>query len=89
MEFEWSEEMRLSTLEVRGIDFVDMQDLFDGRLVLTYDSPRGAEQRWITIGKIDGKFYAVVWTVRIDRIRIISARRARHGEEGRYRMLYD
>ena len=88
MEFEWSEAKRFSTLEARGIDFLRMRQLFDGRLVLTYSLVRGDEERWVNVGQIDDKIFAVVWTVRETRIRIISARRARDGEERRYRALH-
>jgi uncharacterized DUF497 family protein len=88
MEFEWSEAKRLGTLEARGIDFLRMRQLFDGRLVLTYSSARDAEDRWVNVGWIDDKMFAVVWTIRETRVRIISARRARIGEERRYRALY-
>ena len=88
MEFEWSEEKRSSTLDVRDIDFLDMCQLFDGRPVYIHASTRGEEDRWVTIGPMNDKFYAVVWTVREKRIRIISARRARYGEERRYRALH-
>ena len=88
MEFEWSEAKRFSTLEARGIDFLRMRQLFDGRLVLTYSLVRGDEERWVNVGQIDDKIFAVVWTDREARIRIISARRARYGEERRYRALH-
>lgn len=38
------------------------------------------EERFINIGKINSKFYTVVSTIREDKIRIISARRARKKE---------
>jgi uncharacterized protein len=88
MEFEWAEEKRFGTLDARDIDFLDMCQLFDGRPVYIHASTRGTEERWVTIGRIQGKFYAVVWTFRETRIRIISARRARNGEERRYRTLH-
>jgi uncharacterized DUF497 family protein len=82
------EAKRLYTLEARDIDFVRMRQIFDGRPVLTYPSTRGAEERWVNVGQIQDKIFAVVWTIREERIRIISARRARDSEEGRYRALY-
>jgi uncharacterized protein len=88
MEFEWAEAKRSSTLDARDIDFLDMCQLFDGRPVYIHASMRSAEERWVTIGRIQNKFYAVVWTVREKRVRIISARRARYGEERRYRALH-
>ncbi|UEM04157.1 BrnT family toxin [Skermanella rosea] len=88
LEFEWSEAKRQATLEARGVDFLRMRELFDGRPVVVYLSARGAEERWVSVCRIEDKFFAVVWTIREERIRIISARRARYGEERRYRAVY-
>jgi uncharacterized protein len=43
---------------------------------------------FLSVGLIEGKFFAVVWTWRDDAVRIITARRARDDEEKRYRALY-
>jgi uncharacterized protein len=64
MRFEWEEDKRQATLARRGIDFIGMAALFDGRPVITYPSPRLGEERWVTIGLVDGKAFAVVWMVR-------------------------
>jgi len=88
MRFEWDEDKRQSTLARRGIDFIGMTALFDGRPVITYPSPRLEEERWVTVGLVAGKAFAVVWTVRGENVRIISARRARDGEERAYRELH-
>jgi uncharacterized DUF497 family protein len=88
MEFEWDEAKRRGNLAKHGVDFVDAQALFDGRPVLTVLSPRSGEERSATTGEIDGRFYTVISTQRGKRIRIISARRARDGEQRAYRSLY-
>ncbi len=62
MEFEWDEAKRRRLLRERGLDFLDAAALFDGRAVLSVPSPRGAEERWLTIGDLDGRTIAVVWT---------------------------
>ncbi|HJU19544.1 MAG TPA: BrnT family toxin [Stellaceae bacterium] len=62
MDFEWWEAKRLAVLRERGIDFVDAQALFDGRPLYTAPSPRGAEERWLSVGEIDDRLVAVVWT---------------------------
>jgi uncharacterized DUF497 family protein len=62
--------------------------LFDGRPLLTVPTPRGDEERFLGVGLIEGKFFAVVWTWRGNAVRIITARRARDEEEERYRALY-
>jgi hypothetical protein len=76
-------------LAVRGIDFLRVAfELFDGRPLLTVPTPRGEEDRFLSIGLIEGKIFAVVWTWRDDAVRIITARRARDEEEKRYRAVY-
>ena len=88
MEFGWSDVKRATVLQARGVDFVRLaHDLFDGVLPLTVASPRDAEDRFVAIGPSDGRLFAVVWTWRGPAIRI-TARRARDGEERRYRALH-
>lgn len=89
MIFEWSEEKRLKVLKERNLDFIDAQDLFDGRRLLTVLSPRGSEDRWFSIGEINGRFITVVWTWRDDAIRIITMRRARNEEKRKYQELHN
>jgi uncharacterized DUF497 family protein len=76
-------------LAERGIDFLLVSfALFDGRPLLTVPTPRDDEERFLSIGPIEGKFFAVVWTWREGAMRIITARRARYAEEKRHRALY-
>ena len=88
MDFEWSEAKRIAVPEARGLDFIDAEILFDGRPLYTVASPRGAEERWLSVGELNGRLVAVVWTQRRDRIRIITMRRARNEERRRYGALY-
>jgi uncharacterized DUF497 family protein len=90
MRFEWDEQKRLSNIAKHGIDFLLASELFDGRLRLDLDSPRGNEQRILSIGQLQDKLIAIARTLRgKDVVRIISARRARHEEERAYRQLYN
>ncbi|MEJ0047429.1 MAG: BrnT family toxin [Rhodospirillales bacterium] len=84
MEFERFEEKRLRTLHDRGLDFRDARDLFDGRTLYTYSSPRGDEARFVSVGIIGQQCFAVVWMDRGGARRIISMRRARHGEKANF-----
>jgi uncharacterized protein len=71
------------------VDFLRVAfSLFDGRPLLTVPTPRGEEERFLSIGPNEGKFFAVIWMWRDGTIRIVTARRARHEEEKRYRALY-
>jgi uncharacterized DUF497 family protein len=88
MDFEWSEAMRQIVLAERGLDFIDAEILFDGPPLLTGPSPRGDEERWVSIGELNGALIAAVWRWRGRAIRIITMRKARDGERTRYHALY-
>jgi uncharacterized protein len=88
MDFEWSAAKRIAVLEARGLDFIDAEILFDGRPLHTVASPRGAEERWLSVRELNGRLVAVVWTQRSDTIRIITMRRAHNEEKQRYGALY-
>ncbi len=88
MRFEWDEEKRALNLAKHGIDFDRAVDLFDGRPVREVRSAYLLEERWLTIGPLDGKLVTAVWTPRGDSVRLISVRRARNGEERDYHKNY-
>jgi hypothetical protein len=81
--FEWHELKRAINLEKHGIDFEDALTIWDGP-VATGRAVRGTEERFISIGEIEGRIIAVVWTPRGSRRRLISARRARTHERDCY-----
>ncbi len=85
MVFEWDEEKRLLNLKRHGIDFERAGQIFDGRPVITRATLRVGEDRWMTTGHLEGRYVTVIWTWRGERIRLISARRARDGEERAHR----
>ncbi len=86
--FEWDENKRLVNFDKHKLDFVDAVLLFDGRPTITAPSNHPVEARFVTTALIHGKFYSLVWTWRDEVRRIISFRRARHGEERSYRDAY-
>jgi len=88
MDFEWDETKRLRTLHERGLDFRDARRLFDGRPLYSYPSLRFGEDRVVSIGLLEHRLIAVVWTERDGARRIISMRRARDAEERKFRALY-
>jgi uncharacterized protein len=89
IEFEWDERKRKTNLRKHKLDFVRADILFDGRPVRTHASSRNDEERFVTIGQMENKLVALVWTLREGRIRVISLRRARHEEERQYRQIYN
>ncbi|MBV8662872.1 MAG: BrnT family toxin [Hyphomicrobiales bacterium] len=88
MNFEWDDNKRAANLEKHGLDLIDAAALFDGRAVITYPSPRDEEMRFVTVGIVDEVFVAAVWTERIDAIRLISLRKARHAERQAHRSRF-
>jgi uncharacterized DUF497 family protein len=87
-EFEWWEPKRLFVLRDRGLDFRDAEALLGQSLLFTYASPRGAEERWVSVGFLEGERVAVIWTRRGENIRIISMRRTRREGGRRFGSLY-
>ena len=77
MLFEWDDNKRQINRDRHKLDLLDGERLFDGRPVITRSSPRGDELRFVSVGLIGTKFYAVVWTEREGATRLISFRRAR------------
>ncbi len=88
MDFEWDENKRATNLREHGLDLMGATRLFDGRPVYTYPSPRHGEERFVTVGLLAHKGFAVVWTERAQAIRIISFRRARDAEERKYHSIF-
>jgi uncharacterized protein len=86
MEYEYDDEKSEATLQDRGIDFDFAARVFDGDFI-EYEDERHdyGERRYVAIGPIEGTVFAVVYTWRNDRRRIISARRASRRERDAYR----
>ena len=85
MPFEWDETKRAANIAKHGLDLIAGALLFDGRAVVTYPSPRGGEERFVSVGVLTDELVALVWTRRDDSVRLISLRRARDGEKAAYR----
>jgi uncharacterized DUF497 family protein len=85
MEFEWDEAKRLSNLDKHGIDFLDVEEVFDGDIVTVEDDRYGyGEQRFVTFGVLQGRIVSVTYTDRGDVVRLISIRRATKYEQRTY-----
>lgn len=80
---EWDENKRLLNLARHGLDFRDVARVNWDALNI-YEAARRGEPRWIAFLYKGSEFFAVVYTLREGRIRLISFRRARREEEQRY-----
>lgn len=87
MEFEWDEDKRRKVLEKHGIDFVDLDVFFDG-LVLWGGARSDDEPREMAVGWSGAALITVIFTRRGDKLRLITARRAREHEKRAYRALF-
>lgn len=82
MEFEFDPAKSASNKAKHGIDFVEAQALWlDERLeVVLSKASVTNEARFLAIGRIDGRHWTAIWTLRGGAVRIISVRRSRKEE---------
>lgn len=85
MEFEWDEAKRRSNLRKHGIDFVGVEEVFEGVTVtLPDDRFDYGESRFVTFGLLGGRVVVISHTETDEVIRIISVRKATKDEESSY-----
>jgi uncharacterized DUF497 family protein len=83
VEFKWDEAKRRSNLRKHGIDFVGVEELFEGVTVSILDDRADyGEERLVTFGLLDGR--VVAHTETNTAIRVISVRKATKDEESSY-----
>ena len=80
---EWNGNKLWGVTEERRIDYREADGISDAPVPDTLPRHR-AETRWAAVGIVDGKEIAVAYTVRDNRRRIITARRARTHERGEH-----
>jgi len=83
MLFEWDESKRQANLAKHHIDFRDAKRIFDGPVFERMDSRHG-EDRIFAIGLMEDIEIVVVYVMRGQRRRLISARRAHRNERQEY-----
>lgn len=85
MEFEWDESKNHTNIRKHGIDFCDTWQIFEHPLLQKLDVRKDyGERRWIGMGLIDDAVVIIVYTLRGQKIRVISVRRANHHERKIY-----
>ena len=84
MKFEWDlSKSNINRLK-HGIDFEIAKELWLDENRIEIQAPHPIENRRIIIGKLQGKLWTAVYTMRGDIIRIISVRRSREKEAKLY-----
>ncbi|HPA72249.1 MAG TPA: BrnT family toxin [Spirochaetota bacterium] len=80
MVFEYDREKSDSNILKHGIDFEDVQQLWDDPERIEIPAKTVDESRFLIIGKIHDRIWSCVIPYRGEKIRIISARRSRDEE---------
>ena len=84
MDFEFDPAKSAANLQKHGIDFLGTQALWSDPNRLQIPARSLDESRSQVIGRIGDLVWSAFITLRGDRIRIVSVRRARHEEEAAY-----
>ena len=90
MDFEWDERKRLTNLDKHGLDFVEVEEMFNGPMLAALDTRESyGEDRWTGLGMSRGRVLVVSFTERnlSRKIRIISLRKALKHEQEAYEKL--
>ena len=85
---EWDEAKRLKNLEKHGIDFLRAFRLLAGQFVV-FASERHGETRFRAVCREGLSYITIVYVMRGNVCRIISARRAHRSERRKYQAIHD
>lgn len=85
--FEWDEAKRLKNLEKHHIDFVRAFRLLTKNHVV-FSSERNGEIRYLAICEEGSSFVTIIFVMRGQICRIISARRAHRSERRKHEAIY-
>ena len=90
MKLEFDQAKHKKTLQERGLDFSRAAEVFDGLHFSGQDKRMDYEEdRFITVGWLDGDMIVMVWTPRGKVRRIISMRKANDREKTLYTSRLD
>jgi uncharacterized protein len=85
VKFEWDSFKAASNLQKHNVDFADVTAVLDDDMAVTIREHASGEERFITLGMDSlNRLLVVVYTWRVDNIRIISARKATPHERHQY-----
>jgi uncharacterized protein len=85
---EWDERKARANLRQHKVDFADAATVFEDDRAVTVAEDDPEEERYVTLGMDAlGRVLVVVYAMRGERIRIISARRATRHEREEYEQV--
>jgi hypothetical protein len=85
-EFEWDEEKATENFAKHGVTFATASQAFKDPFAVEWRDDRFdyGEERFNILGMVENRLLSVAYTVRAERARIISARRAEPNERRKY-----
>ena len=84
MEFTFDKNKSRANKQKHGIDFIEAQKIWEDADRTVIPAKTGDEQRFLIIGQIKNKTWSAIYTLRNEKIRIISVRRSRDNEKEIY-----
>ena len=84
MKFEFDHEKSGINKAKHGIDFDEAQLLWEDSDAISFPARSEDEERFALLAVLKGRVWVAFYTLREDRIRLISVRRARKGEKKIY-----
>ncbi len=87
MHFSFDPAKQSSNLKKHGLDLADAQGVIESGETVTFEDRRFAyeEERFVTLGPLDGVLVLIVTAETEEHIRVISMRKADRHEQGIYR----
>jgi uncharacterized protein len=83
--FDWDKRKCQANIRKHGFDFADAEKVIAGdTLTISDDREDYGEDRFVTVGLLNGVVVVIVHTEYEDRIRVISMRKATRNEEINY-----
>ena len=80
MPFEYDPTKSASNKDKHGIDFEEAQVLWDDDNMVQSPARDESEPQRMAVGRLDGKLWTAIFTMRGDLVRLISVRRSREKE---------
>jgi len=85
VEFEWDETKRAEIYKKRGVDLLEAALIFENDVLEKEDTRRDyGEKRMIALGMADGEVYIVVYTMRDNVHRLITAWKGGKNDREKY-----
>ena len=86
MRFEWDDDKQAANLRNHGLDLADAEVVFQHPRLTWLDTREAyGEDRWCSLGMLQGRVVVLVYTERLpDIIRVISLRKATRRERTQY-----